>query len=252
MMPLAFLLLSIALVVASLFLGGQPAAYWSTTAALLVLVGTVTVTLIGVRRGDGPALREGARRLLDDPRPDSARLARRLLDMAGIVRRDGAVALEALMKAERREPFLQRALGLVIDGLTPEAIERVLVAQIEVDFRRRSALAALLRRAGDVAPALGLIGTLIGLVGMMGQLDSPEQIGPAMATALLTTLYGAALAHVILFPLAERAEAQASALQAHDLLCVAGAAALGRGEHPLHLESHLNALLPPELKVQAA
>lgn len=252
MIGLMFLMLSCAVVGAGLWLGGEPSAYWSGGSALLVVVGTFTLTGVSLQSGDRAPLLASLAKLFhgdhEDPRP----LARYLLDLAARVRREGVPVLESARVALKGKPFLSRALGLVADGLPPDTVEALLRAEIEAEGRRRARLAELLRRGAEIAPALGLIGTLIGLVKLMGSLNDPSKIGPAMAIALLTTLYGALLAHVLLLPLAARAEAQADAEQSTLLLIASGVAALGRGEHPLHLESKLNALLPPAQRVEAA
>ncbi len=107
----------------------------------------------------------------------------------------------------------------------------------------------ILRRAGDVAPAMGLIGTLIGLVQMLGSLNDPRTIGPAMAIALLTTFYGAILAHMVFLPLAARADRMSEEEALSNSVYTLGVASIGRKENPRRLEVIVNALLPPEQKV---
>jgi len=108
----------------------------------------------------------------------------------------------------------------------------------------------ILRQAATVAPAMGLIGTLIGLVQMLGNLDDPNSIGPSMAVALLTTLYGAVLANMVFSPLAAKLERnsndEASVMNVYTL----GASSIGRQENPRRLETLLNTLLPPPKRVQ--
>ncbi|MEX6725088.1 motility protein A [Parapedomonas caeni] len=252
MLGLVFLLASVALVALSVVLGGEPGAFVSGVSALLVILGTLTVTATGVRQGDWRDIADGLRDLFRDVSIDQRRVARQLLELAGRVRRDGVVCLENARHGFRQLPFLQRALGLVLDGLAPDVIEKLLLAEADAAEQRRLRLAAVLQRAADVAPAMGLIGTIIGLVQMLGRMADPAQLGPSLALALLTTLYGAILAHVLLLPMAARVQAQAASERGFHLLCASAAAALGRGEHPVHLESQLNALLPETERVQAA
>jgi chemotaxis protein MotA len=105
--------------------------------------------------------------------------------------------------------------------------------------------ASILRRAAEVAPAMGLIGTLVGLVQMLGSLDEPSKIGPAMALALLTTLYGALLANIVFGPLAAKIERNASAEALLRQIYMIGAVSMARQENPRRLEILLNSVLPP-------
>lgn len=252
MIGFLFFLGSLLLVCVSIFLGGQPAAYWSGISALLVIVGTLTVTAISIRQSEWPEIYESIKGLFTDSDFELSKIANHMLELSSRIRRDGIQCLEQARIGLRHIPFLNNALMLVLDGHAPEAIERLLIAEADTITRRRLRLAQILQRAADVAPAMGLIGTLIGLVQMLGQLNDPKQLGPAMSIALLTTLYGAMMAHVIFLPLSARVEAQASEEQCLYALCAAGASALSRGEHPIHLESQLNALLPEQQRVQAA
>jgi chemotaxis protein MotA len=108
-----------------------------------------------------------------------------------------------------------------------------------------SKAAAVLRRAAEISPAMGLIGTLVGLVQMLGSLDDPATIGPAMAVALLTTFYGAIMANMLLSPLAAKLERHAADEALVMTLDVTTAASISRQENPRRLEMLLNAALPP-------
>lgn len=251
-LSLAFFAASFALIAAAIFVGGEPAAYVSGASALLVVLGTVTVTAAGVRRGEWRQLIGNARDMLRAPNRDDGRLARQMLDLAWRQRREGPACLKAAMRGLRHMPLLRQGIGLMQDGLAADTVEKLLNAEADRLAAGRLRLAQLLHRAADVAPALGLIGTLIGLVDMLGKLADPSALGPGMAVALLTTLYGAVLAHVVLLPLAARIEAHVAAERNFHALCITCAAALGRGEHPMHLESQLNALLPEAQHVRAA
>ncbi|MCH8685889.1 motility protein A [Pedomonas mirosovicensis] len=251
-LSLAFFAASFALIAAAISVGGEPAAYVSGASALLVVLGTITVTAAGVRRGEWRQLQDNARAMLRAPVRDNGQLARQMLDLAWRQRREGPACLKAAMRGLKHMPLLRQGIGLMQDGLTAETVEKLLNAEADRLAASRLRLAQLLQRAADVAPALGLIGTLIGLVDMLGKLADPSALGPGMAVALLTTLYGAVLAHVVLLPLAARIEAHVAAERNFHALCITSVAALGRGEHPMHLESQLNALLPEAQHVRAA
>jgi len=114
---------------------------------------------------------------------------------------------------------------------------------------RHSRGVGILRRSAEVAPAMGLIGTLIGLVQMLGKLDDPSSIGPAMAVALLTTFYGAVLANMVFSPLAGKLERNSKSELVVNRLYIITAASIGRGENPRRLEMLLNTILPPSQRL---
>jgi chemotaxis protein MotA len=234
-----FLIASLGLVLLAAMLGGSPAAFWSASSFALVAVGTFTVTAIGCDVQDGRALIKRFPQLWTTRGTESSRLLRTLLDLGARVRRDGPIALENAKLGLRFEPFLERAVSLAAEGHNADIIERILTEEATIQTRQLHRLANILYRAGDISPAMGLIGTLIGLVQMMGQLSSPDKLGPAMALALLTTLYGAVIAHIWCLPLASRALARAESQQDIFKLCAAGVASLCHRDHPLVMEQKL-------------
>ncbi len=251
-LSLAFFAASIALIAAAIAFGGEPAAYVSGASALLVVLGTVTVTAAGVRRGEWRQLWTNARAMLRAPEQTQGEAARQMLELARRVRKEGPACLQTARRGLKHLPFLRHGISLMHDGLGAETVEKLLTAEADQIAARRLRLAHLFQRAADVAPALGLIGTLVGLVDMLGKLDDPSALGPGMAVALLTTLYGAVLAQVILLPMAVRVQARVASERNFHALCITGVVALGRNEHPMHLESQLNALLPEAQHVRAA
>jgi chemotaxis protein MotA len=242
MIALTALIAAFLMVGVSIVLGGDPAGFWSASSAILVILGTLAVTAIGLRRDDVALVSKTLPRALADGPSLADATARHLIDLALRMRRDGPHVLDAAIRTA--SPSLKQALTMVSDGLPPEAIQSTLEAEAELSRKRATRFSELARRAADVAPAMGLIGTLIGLVQMLGALSTPEAIGPAMAVALLTTLYGAVLAHLFFLPLAQRAEDQAEADYVTRLVCAAGVSALARRDHPIQIESQLKALLP--------
>ena len=185
-------------------------------------------------------------RRLNDP----TTAARRVLQLADRARRDGVLALQPLLAAQRDEPFLFRALSLVVDGTKAEEIEQLLRQEVSATTQRDRQSASVFRKAAEVAPAMGLIGTLVGLVQMLGNLDDPDNIGPSMAVALLTTFYGAILANMVFAPLATKLERRSDEDQLIKNLYLIGAASIGRQENPRRLEMLLNTVLPPTQQVR--
>jgi len=155
-----------------------------------------------------------------------------------------------MLRQIRGEPFLGQALQLVVDGTPGDEIERILRRDIGAMAQRHLKSASILRKAAEVAPAMGLIGTLVGLVQMLGSLNDPGAIGPGMAVALLTTFYGAVLANMVFSPLASKLERNSEEELLLLNLYLTGAASIGRLENPRRLELLLNTLLPPAKRVR--
>jgi len=244
------LMLALGMIGAALWIGGSLDSFYDLAAVLIVIGGTMAVTAISY---SGQELKKSMGSIgscfVKQVRKPSV-IARELLDLAVIVRGKGALALSQVESELRRDPFLYQGAMFIADGYTADEIKRILTHDIEslIDRHRRSA--SIARRAGEVAPAMGLVGTLIGLVQMLTQLDDPSKIGPAMAVALLTTFYGALLSTVFLMPLASKLERNsADDVMIKDMV-LAAMISMARKDHPRKLEHELNMLLPPGERVR--
>jgi chemotaxis protein MotA len=231
--------------------GAAPARFIDLPSILIVLGGTFAVTLASFSLEDFARLpRVMARALSPTPPPGLRDVADDAVELAGAVRQASVALLEERATAPMRHGFLQRGLLMLLEGATAKTIEQALAREIEAMVERQLATVAILRRAAEVAPAMGLIGTLIGLVQMLGNLEDPDQIGPAMAVALLTTLYGALLSHALFTPLAERLTIRFTSERQGAELQLLAAVAMAERDNPRRLEAALNGLLAPEDRVQ--
>jgi len=138
---------------------------------------------------------------------------------------------------------------MAIDGSKPEDIHHILSQEIAASHERHKRTASITQRASEIAPAMGLIGTLVGLVQMLADLENPETIGPAMAVALLTTFYGAILGTVVMGPLAVKLEKNSNDESLINTLICLGAVSIARQDNPRKLEIELNAALPPHQQI---
>ncbi len=238
------LVAALALIGVAIVLNGSPLAFLDIPAILMVVLGTFAVTAISYTgeelRDAQPSFRQALLRTEIDPQVG----ARRVLTLADKARKRGLLSLQGDLYGLRDAPFLQRSLSMLVDGLQVDEIERNMMLEAHAIAQGRHRAAAILRRAAEVAPAMGLIGTLVGLVQMLGSLDSPERIGPAMSLALLTTLYGALMANVVFLPLASKLERNATVEQLVSQIYTMGVASMGRQENPRRLEMLLNTVLP--------
>jgi len=139
---------------------------------------------------------------------------------------------------------------MIVDGSPVNEVSSILERDLEASVSRNHASVKVLRRGAEFAPAMGLIGTLIGLVTMLGNLDDPSTIGPSMAVALLTTFYGALLANLLFLPLAAKLETNSILEENVSNMYLLGVSSIGRQENPRRLEMLLNSSLPPSDKVR--
>ncbi|WP_142848906.1 motility protein A [Telmatospirillum sp. J64-1] len=239
------------LIAIAITLGGSPGAFIDIPAVLIVIGGTLAVTTVSF------SLTEMARTIgvlgktVRYQTRDPAEAAITLVQISEGLRKNhnGLLGLQGVIDGLGREPFLRKGLGMILDGTSPEEAELILRRDIQSTISRHHRAAGVLRRAAEVAPAMGLIGTLIGLVQMLSNLHDPSSIGPAMAVALLTTFYGAILANMVFSPLASKLERNTADEVLVYQLYVLGVVSIGRQDNPRRLEMLLNSTLPPSKRI---
>lgn len=238
------------LVAVAMVLGGSPRTFFDAPSLLIVVGGTIGVTLTCFNLRDMAAVHRTVGKALVHslPRPDTE--ARRMLALAEEARKKGMLSFDDSLPVLRDNPFLTKVLSMVADGFPVDEVERVMRREIDEMVGRHRKSASVLRKAAEIAPAMGLIGTLIGLVQMLGNLDNPASIGPSMAVALITTFYGAVLANMLFSPLAAKLERNSAEEALVYNLYLLSAVSMGRKENPRRLEMLLNALLPPAMRVR--
>lgn len=237
-------------IIVAMSLSGSPLAFADAPSLLIVFGGTFAVTAISFSAEQLRHAPHTLWRMFQGRLADPSKAAATMLKLSERARKDGLFELEQTSRGLSNDVFLHRAMRLTADGVQAEDIEKILKGETWAISTMQMNAINILRRAADVAPAMGLIGTLVGLVQMLGSLDDPSKIGPAMAIALLTTFYGAILAHMVFLPLAARAEhvAREEALL-HSVYTI-GAAAIGRKDNPRRVETLINTILPPQKRIQ--
>ena len=235
---------------AAIFLGGTWLAFLDARAILLVVIGTFAVTAVSYSVQEVIQAQPIMLRTLFRPSHTPNEAAMQTLQLAERARRRGILQLQSELYGLRAEPFLHRAMTMLVDGIAVEEIERNLTFETHAMMQRHVRSTGILRRAAEVSPAMGLIGTLVGLVQMLGSLNSPDRIGPAMAVALLTTFYGAVLANVVFLPLASKLERNSATELLINQIYILGSLSIGRQENPRRLELVLNTILPANQRVK--
>ncbi len=194
------------MIAAAIVWGGSVSSFLDFPSVLIVIGGTLAVTTAGFTLPDMAHTFAVLRKTVVRSTRDPSKAALRLLKMSETARKNGLLTLQGVMNEMRDEPFLRDGIAMVVDGTPPEEVEAILRRDVQATLARHGKSVGVLRRAAEVSPAMGLIGTLIGLVQMLGNLDDPSTIGPSMAVALLTTFYGAILSNMLFSPLAAKLE----------------------------------------------
>jgi len=174
-------------------------------------------------------------------------LITRLTELAGIARKDGMMALEG---QEVPDKFFEKGLQMLVDGADESKLTDQLNRELKAMKVRHENMTGVFQAWVDLAPAMGMIGTLIGLVAMLGNMADPKAIGPAMAVALLTTLYGAMIANCIFMPIVTKLEGYSAHEVLYREMVVMGLKFISRGESPRNITDQLVANLPPKIQAQ--
>ncbi|MBI3271525.1 MAG: MotA/TolQ/ExbB proton channel family protein [Planctomycetes bacterium] len=174
-------------------------------------------------------------------------LIREMVGYAEIARRDGILALEGVTE-EIRDDFLVRGLQLAVDGTDPESIQQMLITELENLRDRHERARRVFDALATYLPAFGMIGTVIGLVAMLRNLHDPKALGPAMATALLTTLYGALGCYLVAMPIARKLDLRSREETLLKEMIIRGVMSIQSGDNPRIVEQKLRIYLPPKLR----
>ncbi len=234
---------AIGIVLVAILFGGSALIFINIPSLLIVLGGTMLVVMIKftLQQFLG-AFNVAARAFISKP-VDSEELMAQIVNLSTIARKQGLLALEN-EKIDNR--FLNDGIQMLVDGNDREVLSTVMHKDMQQTIDRHKWGAKVFSATGDVAPAMGMIGTLIGLVQMLSVMDDPKAIGPAMAVALLTTLYGAILANMIALPIADKLNLRKTEEGRVKSICIDGVLAIQAGQNPRIIESMLKAYLNPK------
>ncbi len=243
------LVLTFGMIIGAINFNPSNAQFFNVPSLLIVLFGTITATCISFNVQE---LLQSVKIIASSvfrPVRDFSGLAKSMIDLAVIARVKGFLHLSNYERQTSNEPFLQYAVRLVVDGYSPEDLSRILQLQIDKEEEIHKRAASILRRGSEIAPAMGLIGTLIGLVQMLADLENPETIGPFMAIALLTTFYGAILGTIVMAPLAAKLEKNADDEVTAKTMTLKTIQSMLKQENPRNLEMMINSLLQPSQRI---
>jgi chemotaxis protein MotA len=236
---------AIGMILMAMLLGGSLTIFINIPSVLIVFAGSTFVALskmtleqfLGVGKVVGKAFS------FTIVKPED--LITEIVELADGARKGGLLSLEG---KETSSDFLSKGIQLLVDGHDPDVVKALLNKDKSMTSTRHADGSLFFRAVADVGPAMGMIGTLIGLVGMLANMDDPKTIGPAMAVALLTTLYGSFLATVICIPIADKLAVRASQEEIIQKMAIDGLLSIQAGQNPRIIESMLKSYLPSNLR----
>jgi chemotaxis protein MotA len=245
-------IIGLAVAIGGLFLGStmegsNPMAVLNLPAMLIVLGGTLGATIMGTSFESVINIPKLYVKAFNAAPPDLNAKVAELVGYAESARRDGLLALDEVTSSIE-DPFTRKGLQLVVDGTDPDLVADILESENDAMRKRHAAATQPFEKAGGYAPTMGIIGTVFGLVHVLGNLDRPETLGPSISAAFIATLLGVASANVIYLPMAARLK-QLSQEELHArAMIVEGILSIQAGDNPRVVQEKLITFVPPKLR----
>ena len=235
------------IVTMGILMGGPMGLFVNGSSIFIVVAGSLAVVLMRSSLSDFIGAGALAAKAFTNKVDKPEELIEKVVELATIARKDGRIALES---QEVSNEFLNKGMGMLVDGQDGAAIKSALSTEANMAIRRAKSGGAIFESWGDFAPAMGMIGTLVGLVQMLANMGDPKSIGPAMAVALLTTLYGAVIANMVAFPIMQKLEQRSEADAINNELVIKSLVFISEGGNPRVMESLLFSYLSPKVRAK--
>lgn len=238
---------SLLLIAIAIAPGASFAAFIDYPSMMVVIGGSLSAVLICFPLKNFIGVAKVSKNVFFNKQESFGALIKQIVSLAETARRDGLLALEGRIE-ELNNPFVVLGIQMAVDGTRPEVIEDIMRTEMDAVATRHKNGKEVLIQMGRFAPAFGMIGTLMGLIIMLGNMDDPAAIGPGMAVALITTLYGAIISNLFFLPFAEKL----GFINKHELLvmeiAIRGIMGIQSGDNPRVIEQKLNTFIPPKLR----
>lgn len=225
--------------------GGNMGSYLNLPSALMVIAGSFFAMLVANPLSRMLGVMKYIKHTLNMPNYEEERIISQLVNFSEKARREGLLALEDDLE-EVEEDFMRKGIQLVVDGTDPEIIKNILYNDLNQLQERHQKGIKIFDDWGKIAPAFGMIGTLAGLIAMLANLEDSSSIGSGMALALITTMYGAILANLVLIPFKAKLEDRDAMESLVKEIMIEGILSIQSGDNPRILESKLISFLPPD------
>ena len=245
------ILVSFGLVIISILLGGDGAWFVNAPSLMIVFGGTMGATLLAYPLGDVLSVFKVAQNVFMYKSQSISKLIPMMAGFAKKARREGILSFEPQLD-EIEDPFLVKGIQMAIDGMESSAIENVMTTEIIYVEERHRLGADIFSTMGTFAPAVGMLGTIIGLVQMLMQMEDPSQIGAPMALALLTTFYGTLLANLVFLPVAGKLKTRSKQELLFKQMVLEGVISIQSGDNHRVVEQKLKAFIAPNARLLAS
>jgi len=234
-------LIAWALILGTIAMGSGALVFVNIPSLVIVLGGTLAVVMMRYSLGQFIGSIKVAMKAFLHKSESAEELILSVVELAGIARKEGLLALEG---QEINNPVLASGIRMLVDGHEPGIVKQALSTEMNETVKRHRIGQDLFKSIGDAGPAMGMIGTLVGLVQMLSNMSDPKSIGPAMAVALLTTLYGAMLANMFALPVSDKLKLRSAEEQMNKNIIIQSVMGIQEGQNPKVLEELLNNYLP--------
>jgi chemotaxis protein MotA len=230
-----------ALMIVTIMMGGSAYMFVNASSLLIVVVGTMLVVMMKFGMSQFFGALKSAGKVFSDKLDKPEDLISEIVELADAARKGGLLSLEGKQVGNH---FLQNGIQLLVDGHDPEVVKTLLTKDMKQAVGRHEWGQKVWQAVGDIGPAMGMIGTLIGLVGMLASMDDPQSIGPSMAVALLTTLYGAMMANMFALPICDKLNLRSSEEEKIKSLIIDALLGIQAGQNPRVIDTMLRTYLP--------
>ncbi len=239
------IVVSFALMIWAILMGGPLSIFIDVPSIAIVFGGTAGVALINFPLADVTGTVGVIKKTVLIKEADTNAIIAKLLEFSNKARKGGILSLQDQIDS-LDDAFMIKALQMAVDGQEPADLKAMLMTEIDNIGARHSSGAQILDTMGAIAPAMGMVGTLIGLVQMLQNMSDPAAIGPAMAVALLTTFYGAVLANILFIPMAGKLKTRSRTELLQKTVIAEGMESILSGENPRIMEQRLHTYLAPK------
>ncbi|MDA0745095.1 MAG: MotA/TolQ/ExbB proton channel family protein [bacterium] len=235
------------LIIMGIFNGGELSSFMDSGSFMITIGGSLSATLVNFPLANIVSILSVMKKAFFYKSIQPTELIEKIVGFAETARREGILALEQAVQ-EVDDSFMAAGIRLAVDGTEPELIQTILETELSFVEERHKAGASIFEYMGNAGPAFGMVGTLIGLVIMLSNLDDPSAIGPGMALALITTLYGAVFANLICIPIGGKLKVRSAEEALQKRMIMEGIMSIQSGDNPRIVEQKLNVFIAPNLR----
>ncbi|TZE83348.1 flagellar motor protein [Calorimonas adulescens] len=237
----------VALIIISILLNGSLTTYIDVPSLMITIGGTIASTLISYPLSKVLDSFKVMKFIFFNKPVNNSEVIKQIVSLANTARREGLLALEDIAE-NLEDPYLKKGILLVVDGTDPELIRNIMETELDFLEDRHKQSQGVFETFATFAPAFGMIGTLIGLINMLKNLNDPSKVGPGMAVALITTFYGSLMAYLVFLPMARKLSYLTKQETLQKELMLEGILSIQSGENPRIIEEKLKAFLSPKVR----